>query len=67
MRWLRKLVLGLLTIIAVLLTVWAAAALFFDSPYPALRPVLAIVYLLVIFGAEHVLPGTPTEATSAAP
>jgi hypothetical protein len=23
--------------------------------------------LLVIFGAEHVLPGTPTEATSAAP
>ncbi len=55
MRWLRNLVLVLLTIIAVLLTVWAAAALFFDSPYPALRPVLAVVYLAVIFGALLVL------------
>ncbi|MFZ0707070.1 MAG: hypothetical protein WAM71_15805, partial [Candidatus Korobacteraceae bacterium] len=55
MRWLRKLVLVLLTIIAVLLTVWAAAALFFDSPYPAMRPVLAIVYLAVVFGALLVL------------
>lgn len=55
MRWLRKLVLVLLTIIAVLLTVWAAAALFFDSPYPALRPVLAIVYIVVVLGALIVL------------
>jgi len=49
-RWLRNLVLVLLTIIAVLFTVWAAAALYFDSPYPALRPVLAIVYFVVVFG-----------------
>ena len=55
MQWLRKLVLVLLTIIAVLLTVWAAAALYFDSPFPALRPVLAVVYLLVIVGALLVL------------
>ena len=51
MQWLRKLVLVLLTIIAVLVTLWAAAALYFDSPYPALRPVLAIVYFVVVFGA----------------
>ena len=51
MRWLRKIVLVLLTIIAVLVTAWAAAALYFDSPYPALRPVLAIVYLVVVVGA----------------
>lgn len=51
MRWLRKIVVVLLTIIAVLVTAWAAAALFFDSPYPALRPVLAIVYLVVVVGA----------------
>ena len=51
MRWLRNIVLVLLTIIAVLVTAWAAAALYFDSPYPALRPVLAIVYLVVVVGA----------------
>lgn len=50
MRWLRKLLIVLLTIIAVLVTVWAAAALFFDSPYPGLRPVLAIVYFVVVMG-----------------
>lgn len=50
-RWLRKLVLVLLTIIAVLVTVWATAALYFDSPYPAVRPVLAIAYLVVVAGA----------------
>ena len=55
MRWLRNIVLVLLTIIAVLVTVWAAAALYFDSPFPALRPVLAIVYLVVIVGALLVL------------
>jgi hypothetical protein len=48
---LRKLVLVLLTIIALLVTVWAAAALYFDSPYPALRPVLAMLYVVVIVGA----------------
>ena len=55
MRWLRNIVLVLLTIIAVLVTIWAAAALYFDSPFPALRPVLAVVYLLVIVGALLVL------------
>ncbi len=50
-RLLRNLLFVLATIVAVLLTAWAAAALYFDSPYPALRPVLAIVYLVVIVGA----------------
>lgn len=54
-QWLHKLVLALLTVIAVLLTAWAAAALYFDSPHPALRPVLAIVYLVVIIGAMVLL------------
>jgi hypothetical protein len=42
---------ALVTIVALLLTVWAAAALFYDSPFPALRMPAAIVYLIVVLGA----------------
>lgn len=42
---------ALVTIIALLLTIWAAAALLYDSPFPALRLPAAIVYLIVVLGA----------------
>jgi hypothetical protein len=42
---------ALVTIVALLLTIWAAAALFYDSPFPALRMPAAIVYLIVVLGA----------------
>ncbi len=42
---------ALVTIIALLLTIWAAAALLYDSPFPALRMPAAIVYLIVVLGA----------------
>jgi hypothetical protein len=35
-------------IVAVGLTVWAAAALFFDSPFPALRTAAPTLYLIVV-------------------
>jgi hypothetical protein len=38
-------------IIAVLLTVWAAAALYFDSPFAAWRTPAAVVYLIVMLAA----------------
>ena len=38
-------------IVALLLTVWAAAALYFDSPFPPLRAPAAVVYLIVVLAA----------------
>jgi hypothetical protein len=38
-------------IVALLLTVWAAAALYFDSPFPALRAPAAVLYLIVVLAA----------------
>ena len=38
-------------IIALLLTLWTVGALYFDSPFPALRAPAAIVYLIVVLGA----------------
>jgi hypothetical protein len=46
---------GVLAVVAILLTAWSAAALYFDSPYPALRTPLALVYLLVILAAMVLL------------
>ena len=51
MRWLRRIGFALATIIAVLFTVWAAAALHFDLPVPPLRTPASVLYLLVTLGA----------------
>ena len=51
MLWLRRFLLALAIFVALLLTVWSAAALYFDSPFPALRTPAAIVYLIVILAA----------------
>jgi hypothetical protein len=49
--WLRRIVFGLAIFVALLLTFWSAAALYFDSPVPAFRMPAAIVYLIVILAA----------------
>lgn len=51
MHFLRKVLVALLIFVALLLTVWAAAALYFDSPIASLRAPAAILYLIVILGA----------------
>lgn len=51
MLWLRRIVLAFAFIAAILLTLWAAGALLFDSPFPALRTLAAILYLVVVLGA----------------
>src|SRR5271169_1653228 len=38
-------------IIALSLTIWCVGALYFDSPVPALRAPVAIVYVIVVLGA----------------
>ena len=55
MHYLRKVLIALLIFVALLLTVWAAAALYFDSPIAPLRTPAAILYLLLILGALLVL------------
>jgi hypothetical protein len=49
--WLRRIVLVVAFIIALLLTLWTTGALYFDSPYPALRAPAAIVYFIAILVA----------------
>ena len=51
MLWLRRAVFASTIVIAVLLTVWAAAALYFDSPFPALQAPAAALYLIVVLVA----------------
>ena len=51
MLWLRRIVLAFAFIAAILLTLWAAGALLFDSSFPALRTPAAILYLVVVLGA----------------
>ncbi len=51
MLWLRRIAFGLAIVIALLLTVWAAAALYFDSPFPPLRIPAAALYLIVVLAA----------------
>ena len=55
MDFLRKVLIALLILVALLLTVWAATALYFDSPIAPLRAPAAILYLLGILGALLVL------------
>jgi Domain of unknown function (DUF4105) len=49
--WLRRIVFAIAILIALLLTVWSAAALFFDSPFPALRTPAAIIYVILVLAA----------------
>jgi len=53
--WLRRIVFAVALIVALVLTIWSAAALFFDSPFPALRTPAAIAYLIVIVAAVFLL------------
>jgi hypothetical protein len=47
-RWPRRIAFGLAIVVAVLFTTWAAAALYFDSPFPSLRIPAAVLYLIGI-------------------
>jgi len=49
--WLRRIFFAFVVFIALLLTFWSAAALYFDLPFPALRAPAAIGYLVVVLGA----------------
>lgn len=51
MLWLRRIAFVLAIIIVPLLTVWAAAAIYFDSPFPPLRTPAALLYLIVVLAA----------------
>ena len=51
MHFLRKLLFALLLFIGILLTVWAAAALYFDVRTASLQIPLAVLYLVVMLGA----------------
>ena len=42
-------------VVALILTVWSAAALYFDSPFPALRAPAAVLYLIVVLVAVWLL------------
>jgi uncharacterized protein DUF4105 len=50
-QWLRRLVWIVATIVAFGLTVWAAAAIYFDSPFAHLRTIAGAVYLIVVLVA----------------
>ena len=47
-RWLRWIAFGLLTVIALFLTVWATAAIYFDAPVPFLPTAAAILYFVLV-------------------
>ncbi len=55
MRWLRRIGLALATIIALLLSIWAVAAIYFDSPFGHWRSAAAALYLIVILVAMLLL------------
>jgi len=50
-RWLRGIALALAIVATLLLTVWATAALYFDSPFPGLRKPAAVLYFLLMVAA----------------
>ena len=51
MLWLRRIAFAIAIVIAVIATVWSAAALYFDSPFPLLRAPAAVLYLIVVLVA----------------
>jgi hypothetical protein len=48
---LRRIVFAIVLIVAVLLTIWSAAALYFDSPMGGFRTPAAVLYLVVVLAA----------------
>jgi Domain of unknown function (DUF4105) len=55
--WLRRIAFGLAIVVALLFTMWAAAALYFDSPFPSLRTPAAVLYLIVMLAPMRFLRG----------
>jgi hypothetical protein len=55
LSWLRRIVLVLMVLVAFLLTIWSASALYFDSSRPTLRAPLAIIYLVVVLALMWIL------------
>ena len=55
MRWLSRIAFALATIIAVLLNLWAAMAIYFDSPIASMRTIAAILYVVAILAAFFLL------------
>ena len=55
MLWLRRIASALAIVIALLLTIWAAAALYFDLPFPPLRTPAAVLYLIGVLAALRFL------------
>jgi hypothetical protein len=51
MLWLLRSALALEIIIALLATLWAAAALYFDGPFPSWRPLIALLYVFAMMAA----------------
>jgi Domain of unknown function (DUF4105) len=49
--WLRRTALALEIVIALLATLWAAGALYFDGPFPAWRWLIALLYLVAVLAA----------------
>ena len=48
---------ALAMIVAVLVTVWAAAAIYFDSPFASLRTPAALIYLIALLALLFLRPG----------
>src|ERR1700756_1592042 len=57
MLWLHRIAFALAIVVAILFTAWAAAALYFDSPFPSLRIPAAMLYLTVILATLWFLRG----------
>ncbi len=55
MHWLGRIILALMFLVALLLTIWSSAALYFDSPIAWLRMPAAILYLIVVLAALFIL------------
>ena len=51
MLWLRRIAFALATLIVLLLTAWATAAIYFDSPIPPLQSAAAVGYLVLVLAA----------------
>jgi hypothetical protein len=54
-RWLRRIAFALAVMIAIALSLWAAMAIYFDSPVAWLRTVGAILYIVVVLAACFLL------------
>jgi Ca2+/Na+ antiporter len=57
LRLLRALLTGLTWIVLGLANLWAAAAIYFDSPFGSIKPVLAVVFLVFLIAILFLLRG----------